>query len=76
MISMAHQRKRLARFYREFEPAGYTLRIGGSGHFKIFSPDGRYVTTVSATPSDPRGARNAVALLRRHDRGRRKPAHV
>jgi len=64
--------KALAWFDRDFAPLGYALIRGGSGHFKIVDPAGRYVGTIAATLNGgKRGPRNAQATLRRHEAGRR-----
>jgi len=39
--------------------------MGGRGHWKIYGADGNLVATLPATPSDSRGVRNAIAVLRR-----------
>jgi hypothetical protein len=70
------RRKSLQWFDRDYRPRGYTIRVGGSGHLKIIAPDGYYVATVSATPSDPRGIRNAQAQLRRYEASRRELSGV
>jgi hypothetical protein len=44
---------------------GFRAERGGSGHWKVYNWSGRLVTTLSATPSDWRGMKNAVARLRR-----------
>jgi hypothetical protein len=58
-------------FKKDFKPLGYTLRQAGSGHLKVLDPEGILATVLSATPSDPRGDRNARAHLRRWESRRR-----
>jgi hypothetical protein len=56
---------------RELQPAfdlalalGWRTEALGSGHLRWVPPEGRFVVT-SSTPSDGRGVRNALAMLRR-----------
>jgi hypothetical protein len=49
---------------RRADAAGWTITYRGSGHLAWKPPSGRMVFTP-ATPSDPRGMRNALAKLRR-----------
>jgi predicted RNA binding protein YcfA (HicA-like mRNA interferase family) len=37
-----------------------------NSHIKLYSPDGRYIVTVSSSPSDHRGIRNARQMLRNY----------
>lgn len=43
---------------------GFTVRLGGSGHWVVTSPDGG-VTSVSRTPGGRRALTNTRARLRR-----------
>jgi hypothetical protein len=43
---------------------GFDVRLGGSGHWVVTSPDGG-VTSVSQTPSGGRALANTKARLRR-----------
>lgn len=45
---------------------GFNVTLARSGHYKVYSPTGAYVTTISKTPSrGARGMDNAIADLRR-----------
>lgn len=62
------------RWFRDmYEPLGYRMEFARSGHLKVWDPDGRLVTTFSATPSDCWAGRKQQADIRRHERGR--PTH-
>lgn len=58
-------RKEVAKILGELDRQGFTAKMGGSGHWKIYNPQGRLITVLPATPSDHRGLRNAIAVLRR-----------
>lgn len=58
-------RKDIAVVLNALRAQGYEVKMGGSGHWKVYDPDGRLITTLPATPSDGRGIRNAIAVLRR-----------
>lgn len=51
--------------FRALRRAKWYVVPTGSGHFEVYTPSGRKVTTVSATPSDHRSWPNALASLRR-----------
>lgn len=51
--------------FRALRRAGWSIGVGGTGHYKLLAPDGEFVTTIPATPSDHRARRNAIAALRR-----------
>lgn len=66
------------------EQDGWKWSRGGSGHFKIHNREGQLVTTVGATPSDPRGLLNCLKTCERaglrvdrrtEDRFRNKAKH-
>jgi hypothetical protein len=50
---------------RELARQGFTYRGTGSGHYLVWGPDGKVVTTLPASPSDWRSLKNAIAVLRR-----------
>lgn len=58
-------RKDVAQIIRALEQQGFGVKMGGSGHWKVYDPDGHLVGALPATPSDHRGLRNAIAVLRR-----------
>lgn len=58
-------RKEIAKILGELDRQGFTAKLGGSGHWKIYNADGRMITVLPATPSDARALRNAIAVLRR-----------
>lgn len=58
-------RKEIAAIIRELDRQGFTVDMGGSGHWKVKDGDGRLVTVIAASPGDGRGLRNAIAVLRR-----------
>lgn len=56
------------KWFQEYKSIGYRLRLGRSGHYKIYDPAGKLVTTIPSTPSDRRSEVNARSQLRRHQR--------
>lgn len=46
---------------RTYESEGYLVRKGGSGHNKVFAPDGRMVTVLASTPKQAGSVRHAKA---------------
>lgn len=50
---------------RELVNQGFTCRTTKRGHFLVYDPTGRVVTTLPSTPSDHRSMKNAIAVLRR-----------
>jgi hypothetical protein len=44
---------------------GWRVEIGRGGHYKLFSPDGKCLVTMSSTPSDRHAIDNTVARMRR-----------
>jgi len=57
-------RKDIAKVIRELRAQGFEVKPGRSGHWKVYK-DGRLIATLPATPSDVRGVRNTIAVLRR-----------
>lgn len=55
--------------------ARWTVTMGGTGHWQIRTPGGRLVTTISGSPSDYRGPRNALRDLRHAGFRGWPPAH-
>ncbi len=51
--------------FRALRRAGWTIRVGGSGHYKLRNPAGQLITTAPASPSDWRGRHALLADLRR-----------
>lgn len=50
------------------EAQGFRVDTGRgrtSNHFKVWGPDGAFVTTFASTPSDHRGVKNSLAYLKR-----------
>ncbi len=63
----AKQRRHLRWFREQWEPLGYTATYGASGHWKVRSPEGRYIATISSSPSDDKAPeREVTRILRRH----------
>ncbi len=63
----AKQRRRLRWFIERWQPLGYTATYGSSGHWKVRSPEGVYVATISGSPSNGKAPEHEVErLLRRH----------
>jgi hypothetical protein len=58
-------RKDITEIRKALEAQGFEVKLGGSGHWKVYDPDGHLVGALPSTPSDPRGVRNAIAVLRR-----------
>lgn len=58
-------KKDLEALLNQAEKQGFRVVLANSGHYKIYSPGGRFVTTASQTPTDFRGFRNLRAHLRR-----------
>lgn len=56
--------KALRNLFKHIEQEGGRVEIGGSNHWKIYLGP-RLITTFSNTPSDWRGWKNGVAILRR-----------
>ena len=55
--------KDLVRIVRQ---QGYEVIISKRTHYKVYSPTGKYVTTMPSTPSDGRRSmQNTIADLRR-----------
>jgi hypothetical protein len=61
--------KRRPRHWGEFieaaEANGWSWRVTGTGHLRVFRPGSTAAVTVPATPSDHRALRNARADARR-----------
>lgn len=51
---------------RLIKDQGGTVVVSKRTHYKVYSPSGRYVTTMASTPSDgKRSMQNTIADLRR-----------
>lgn len=63
------QRKRHPRHWDEFitaaETLGWSWRVTGTGHLRVYRQGAQGAVTVPATPSDHRALRNARADARR-----------
>lgn len=55
----------MSELLRELDRQGFSRRMTKRGHHLVYTPDGRVITTLPSTPSDPRSMKNAVAVLRR-----------
>lgn len=44
---------------------GWRVELGGSGHYKMYSPDEKRMVVASATPRNGTAYLNARAMLRR-----------
>ena len=53
------------KFLAQAEAAGFIVTRLKSGHYRITTKKGQYVTVVSGTSSDVRGLRNAKSALKR-----------
>jgi hypothetical protein len=49
----------------ECERQGFQVRQTARGHWQVFDPAGRRVTTLAGSPSDRRSWLNGLAALRR-----------
>lgn len=57
-------KKRWAELRKQLQQAGCTLTLTPRNHYKVHR-DGRLLTVLAGTASDPRALRNTIALLRR-----------
>lgn len=55
---------------RDFEREGYEVRVTGSGHLRLTSPELSGPVFTANTPSDSRDDRNIRALLKRNKRAK------
>lgn len=62
--------KDLRKLLKALVEAGFEVRVTKKGHHAVYL-NGRWITTLSGTPSDHRSWKNALAALRRA--GFRKP---
>ena len=61
------KQRRTLRWFKKWEAKGYTATYGASGHWKVRSPEGRYIATISGSPSDDKAPEREVErILRRH----------
>lgn len=61
-------------YLRSLAKRGYTLKIGGKGHWKIY--DGpRLVTTHAESAGGHRGFKNLQAKIRRYERTEARPSY-
>jgi len=64
--------KEVRKVLRRAIDLGLEVRRGNNGHWQCRTPGGGIVCVVPATPSDHRFERNAMADLRRYERGKEK----
>jgi hypothetical protein len=57
--------REVRQFIAELERRGLQVRLARSGHYHVLTRAGRYVASMSATPSDRRSLANARADIRR-----------
>jgi hypothetical protein len=57
--------REVRQFIAELERRGLAIHPTRSGHFRITTRGGRYLTTLPSTPSDARSLKNAGAQIRR-----------
>lgn len=50
---------------RQLERKGYTVKRSRSNHWKVYSPNGRMVSSMAVTPTDTRAISNIKKFLRR-----------
>lgn len=58
--------KQVKDFIGKHEKAGWTPRRCNNNHIQLFSPDGKHIVTISSTPGDVKGLKNAEADIRRY----------
>ncbi len=52
-------------FRRRILEAGLVIEMGGSGHYKVMTPEGQYLYAFPASPSDHRWLMNATRDMAR-----------
>lgn len=52
-------------FIAELERSGLRVRLARSGHYHVLTRSGRFLASMSATPSDGRSLKNTRADIRR-----------
>lgn len=57
----------LQRIYKTIEQLGYRKVRAANGHWKIYTPEGRFIATGISRDGDPRSVRNLRGDLRRSD---------
>lgn len=57
--------KDIRKLIRNLERQGFEVRYSAKGHPRVYL-DGQFLTGLPGTPSDRRGVRNAMAVLKRH----------
>jgi hypothetical protein len=50
---------------RQIQRQGFTVKLVRGGHYHVFNPEGKYVSTMAYSPSCPRSLKNTLAALRR-----------
>ncbi len=64
-MSYRDNRDHVLRVLRRAEEQGCTVELRNSGHYKISTPSGAAVFCAQ-TPSDYRGVRRTISILRKH----------
>ncbi|THA33738.1 hypothetical protein [Streptomyces sp. A1547] len=57
--------KDILKLIKELKRQGFEVNTTSENHPRV-SLNGKFVTTLASTPSDRRGWKNAIAVLRRH----------
>ncbi len=59
------RRKDVERVVRAARTQGFLVDRAGTGHWRVRTGAGTFITTLASTPSDQRGVLNALARLKR-----------
>lgn len=57
--------KETKKVIKELKKQDYHVELGKAGHYKVWNPAGRLVTTMPSSPGRGRGLQNRIADLRR-----------
>lgn len=55
----------MTRLLQALKAQGFVVTRTGKGHWLVRNGDGDFVTTLAGTPSEHRGWKNALAVLKR-----------
>ncbi len=58
--------KMLKEIIRALEEQGFTVRISGGGHYKVYNAEGKPVFTMPSSPGEGRALKNLISDLRRY----------
>lgn len=58
--------KDIKKLVRELQKAGFTVDQSKTNYYQVRTADGRFVVTISSTPSSPRTIRRIRSTLRKH----------